>query len=477
MSDPLSAVPPPGWSPLRSPLSRRALLTGALASTVAAAAGCFAPNAPTKEDVSGPTPGARVPIELWSGWTESAAKQIESILADYNRSQTAVVAKHVVVPGDMTQKLLAAVNANRAPSAAIVFGAGLSYQLAARQALVAVEDIATPAELDRMNSWMTPGLRELGRFEGKTYFVPMWSQCWGVFVNRTLAQKAGVDPDSPPEDLDALAEAWRKMTTFDSRGEIEVLGGSTTDLSVVTGRFLGRLVSEDGNTITTTDPGVVSAGRWIDDFWSSMGRKKMQNYVASLQGRGERSGNQDPFLAGIQATTLTGPWQYDSILRYAPKGFSWTVWPFPKPAGVTKRGIYTYGDGFVFPSRGKDPGAGWQLAQKLTGISGDVDLYSKLFTTWQCVNGPTSTQVDRSAYFRQKVIARCPGYDTIFLDELAHADYYLYPPKIPTSSTYTSALDAEFEKVRLGQVPLEEALAKVQSDAQTDLARWKEQHA
>ena len=64
----------------------------------------------------------------------------------------------------------------------------------------------------------------------------------------------------------------------------------------------------------------------------------------------------------------------------------------------------------------------------------------------------------------------------IFLQDLFHSDYYLYPPKIPTSSSYNSMMGAEWEKARLGQKTPAEALDFVQKEAQSELDDWLAQH-
>ena len=71
------------------------------------------------------------------------------------------------------------------------------------------------------------------------------------------------------------------------------------------------------------------------------------------------------------------------------------------------------------------------------------------------------------------MIGACPGYEEVFLQDLFHADQYLYPPKIPTSDSYSSLMDSEWEKVRLGQKPAQEALDSVQEQAQKELDDWR----
>jgi hypothetical protein len=77
--------------------------------------------------------------------------------------------------------------------------------------------------------------------------------------------------------------------------------------------------------------------------------------------------------------------------------------------------------------------------------------------------------------FQTEVMGECPGYEEIFLADLFHSDYYLYPPKIPTSASYQAMMSAEWEKVRLGQKGAQEALDFVTEEAQKELDTWNAQ--
>jgi multiple sugar transport system substrate-binding protein len=465
-------------------ISRRDFLRGAslmaAAGVLAACTGVTPPPgggeaqpAAAKQDTSSEVPAAEpVELEVWTGWTEDAATNIEKILDGYNQSQDSVVAKHVVVPEAMTQKLLAAVAAGNAPGTAVVFGANIAYQLAAQNGLLPLDEVGKPEQVSALKEWMHPAIWELGVYEGKFYYASMWNQCMGVFVNTDIAKQQGVDPDQPPTTLEELDEIYDKLTIYDANGNVDVLGGDMTWVGMVMGRFLGQYVSDDGKTITANHPNNLKALEWIADRWKRIGPEKLQDFYASLQGRGERSAGQDPFLSRLRATVVTGPWHYNTLRNFKPEGFNFTVWPWPGPAGQDTKGMYTYGDGWIIPKGSQNPAAAWEIISAMTGATGDRDVYTSLFTTWLCVNGPVSQEMTNWPKFETEVMGACPGYENVFLADLFNSDQYLYPPKIPTSDSYGSLLNTEWEKVRLGQKEAKEALDLVTEQAQKELDSW-----
>lgn len=472
----MSSVDDGRYVPTRRKFLRLAGMS-ALTAGAALTAGCSGsgPGSPGGNPSKQEAQLSHTPVDVWNNWTGTDQKNIADILQGVNKIQDKVVLKNVTVPGDMNQKLLAAINARTPPDVAILFGGQNAYQLAGRNAIVPFDEVAPASELQALKKWLSPAMWDLGTFDGKLVFVPLWAQSYGVYVNTKLAQKAGIDPGKPPQTLEDLAAAWLEMTVKKSNGEIQIMGGSTSDLNMTMGRFLGQFVSKDGRTITANSENNLKAAKWIDDHYAKLGRKQVARFNASLQGRSDRSGTQDPFLAGLVASEINGAWEESTIMDYG-KNFEYVVWPVPRPAGVSKTGSWTYGDGFVLPQRSKSAAAGWQAVRYLSGSTGDQAAYTDLFKVWQCANGPNSEQATKWKGFQEGVIAKCPQYQEVFLKDLFHSDQYLFPPKIPTSNAYLTQLSDQMGKALVGQISVETALQTTNKLAQQDLDRWYAQN-
>lgn len=459
-------------------VSRRQFLrTSLLGSAGLAIVACTPPSTTSSDSSSGGAPSAeRTEVAVWTGWTEQAATNIEMILDGYNESQESVTATHVVVPDSMTQKLLAAISAGNPPGTAVVFGGQIAYQLAANGGLLSLDDVGNPDQVSALQDWMDPAIWDLGVYEDKFYYASMWNQCMGCFVNVDMAEAAGVDIDSPPQTLNELVDVWDRLTIYNDDGSIDVLGGDFSWVQMILGRFLGQFTEDDGTTLTANHPNNVDALEWLSNHWEHVGVDKMQEYVASLAGANGRSAGQAPFLAGLRASEVTGPWMFNTINSFASDDFRFTVWDFPKPEGIDTKGMYTYGDGWIVPVGSPDHGAAWDIISTMIGATGDRDVYTSLFTTWLCVNGPVSKSMTEWPTFQSDVMGACPGYEEVFLADLFDSEQYLYPPKIPTSSSYMSLMGAEWEKARLGEKSPQEALDFVQTEAQKELDIWLEQN-
>lgn len=49
-------------------------------------------------------------------------------------------------------------------------------------------------------------------YEGKRYGVPIDRHGWGIWINRDLFEEAGLDPDTPPANVEEFVELARKLT-------------------------------------------------------------------------------------------------------------------------------------------------------------------------------------------------------------------------------------------------------------------------
>ncbi len=251
----------------------------------------------------------------------------------------------------------------------MVFGASVAYQLAARGALLALDEIGDPQQVETLKSWMAPPIWELGVYEGKFYYASMWNQCYGMFVNTKMCEEHGVDPNKPAQSLEELVEVWEKLTTYDASGNVDVLGGDFTWGAVVMGRFLGQYVESDGKTITANHPEQPQGAEVGHRLLGRDGPAEPWDFYASLQ---EPRQNAPPARTPsfpACATLVTGPWQFNTLRNYKPEGFEFTVWPFPGRRPKPK-GMYTYGDGWIITKGSPDPQAAWEIIETLTGATG-----------------------------------------------------------------------------------------------------------
>ena len=411
----------------------------------------------------GPAGPRAQPTRLNRSWT-----------ATTNRRQT-VRAHHVVVAGGMTQKLLAGIAANEGPTTAVVFGAAVAYQLAANEALLALDELGDPDQVQTLRDWMHPAIWDLGTYQGSFYYASMWNQSMGTFVNLDMAEAAGVDPDSPPETLEELVDVWEQLTTYDDDGNIDVLGGDFNWNAMIMGRFHGQFVAgrDHGHGQSSQQcqgPGVEHSPFGNALAWTRCRRTRHRCRA--------RAGARAVWLRSWPACAPPKPpvpGASTTMRDYANEDFRFTVWPFPNPTGYETRGMYTYGDGWIVPVTAPEPEAAWEIISVMTGATGDRDTYTSLFITWLCVNNPVSEGMKDHPLFRDEVIGACPGFTDIFMDDLYNSQYYLYPPKVPTSSSYNSLLGAEWQKAYLGEKSPQEALDFVQEEAQKELDLWLDQ--
>ena len=106
---------------------------------------------------------------------------------------------------------------------------------------MALDEVGNPEQVATLKQWMDPAIWDLGMYDGKFYYASMWNQCMGVFVNSKMCVEKGVDPEKAPQTLEELDAVWEQLTTYDADGNIDVLGGDFNWLSMVMGRFLGRI--------------------------------------------------------------------------------------------------------------------------------------------------------------------------------------------------------------------------------------------
>jgi len=200
---------------------------------------------------------AQRPVEIafWHTLEPPGREALEKIVADFNARQRdyRVVAQHV---GDLREGGLKLTGALRAGNAPQLYYGEVSFVSRAVQ-----ENLALPLDeyLGNLPGDFYPGLLETGRFQGRTYALPVELHLPVLFFN---ADQLAARRLNPPQNWEALASTAQQLTTRSARG-LMVVSDVYSFNAVVMSRG-GQLLREGRPNFT--DPKVVQSLEYLQDL-------------------------------------------------------------------------------------------------------------------------------------------------------------------------------------------------------------------
>lgn len=285
-----------------------------LVSTVAQDATATAPPVPTATPAISELGTGGTHLAFWNGLTGSDGDTMNAMLTNFIAAHPEVSVTMEVIPWDpLYVKLQAAFVAGTPPDVMILHSAQ-------------IPQFASYGVLKDLGSWysdkggffpvddISPITRAGMDYQGVTYAIPLDNHGRGLWINRDLFKKAGLDPDmEPPTDYDGWVALFQQLT-LDANGKnaadpafdpdnIVQYGFSVEEWARV--NFMAALVqnggnwlSEDGKTITVnSEAGVKALQQWVD--------LALKYHVAATPG-GYPTWN--AFAAGTVAIIPTGTW-------------------------------------------------------------------------------------------------------------------------------------------------------------------------
>ncbi len=120
---------------------------------------------------------------------------------------------------------------------------------------------------------------DLGTVDGTIYGIPWLGHSMCLLYNKTLLEKAGVDPDSI-NSLDALVSALDAVEkTTDAKG-IGLVGADSNDISWMVNQFIygfgGQLVGSNGSNVAINSPQSLAA---LDFYKNVLGNHAQETWV------------------------------------------------------------------------------------------------------------------------------------------------------------------------------------------------------
>jgi multiple sugar transport system substrate-binding protein len=307
--------------------------------------------------------GPKVELGFWNGFTGGDGPVMLQLVDQFNKEHKNIKVNMVTMQWspDFYQKTPSAVASGQGPDVAIMHIDQLALN-AARGVIIPLDDVAQSLGLQEKD--FASSIWEGGIYKGKRYGIPLDTHPLGLYYNKAVMEKGGLDPDKPPQTKDEYMEAVKKLK---SKG----IQGSWVPPSLFTGwmmfqsllwQFGGDLYNEDVTRATVNSDAGVEALSWMVDL--------------VREGYSPKNVAQDGDVIALQngqnAFNWNGIWMIN-VFGTNPD-LKWDVAPLPQIG--TQKAAWANSHNFVLPNQ-PDPDPNKLRASKVF-----IDWVSKHSLEW-----------------------------------------------------------------------------------------------
>jgi len=257
-----------------SPLTRRGFLAtslGAAATVGLAACGDGSSNVPGQQAPQGSGgaegyTGPSVSLNFWNGFTGGDGPIMKKLVDKFNTEHDNIkVTMNTQQWADYYAKLPSAVTAGKGPEIAIMHVDSVATN-AARRVIQPLDDVAKALNLTEADFAPVPW--QAGIFNQQRYAIPLDVHPLGFYYNKSVMEKAGLDPEKPPTNNQEYIAALDAMKSKDIEGHWATPFPFTGSLTVqaLLWQFGGELFSPDATAVTWADEPGVKAMTWYTDL-------------------------------------------------------------------------------------------------------------------------------------------------------------------------------------------------------------------
>lgn len=267
------------------------------------------------------TAQAATKINAWSGLSGDDKGRWEEMIKAFNASQKDVEVVPSFYQWDlMHSKLVTSIQAGGTPEVLLMWVTVLP-EMASFGALQPMDELLGEAGVKAED--FVPRAWNLGVIGGKRYGLPLDTHILGLFYNTELFEKAGLDPNRPPQTMEEFIAAAKKLTIAPNQWGLAI--HSSTAWPV---RYWMAFLQQQGGSMFTSDLKKAAfndaKGRAAFQFMSDLihVHKVAPPVMTDIN---------KAFLTKQAAMIWIGPWLINSGLRQ--EGLNFKTAPFPRIFG------------------------------------------------------------------------------------------------------------------------------------------------
>lgn len=428
---------------------KRLVAGTAVAALGIALAGCSSSGSTSGGAVSGAAyTGPQVTVNFWNGWTGGAAPVlVPKLIKQFNSTHKNITVKDVPMQwSDISAKMPLAIKAGKGPDIAVGHGDDVATYAAQGLLLNSGSIIKT---LGYKASDFPAGLFAGNQYKGVQYGIPWSVTPLGLYVNKSVLTKAGIDASNIPTDAASYAQS---LATLKDKG----VQGEWVDGYVFTGtfefesllwQFGGDLFNKNVTKATfNSDAGVKALTHMTDMIKSGYSPANVA-----------QDGDINALIKGQTAFNWNGVWQ---TTNDALTSVDWVAAPVPQIG--TQKAVWSSSTDWIFPNNKG------QSKNKTAAAATFVKWMNDHSSGWAATGELPADNAVRNA---PALVAKYPNLKP-FLAELPYAHYETVSPGIQNAEAEitTAVSDAVFGK-KSPQQALDDAAAQatklLEQNAQT----------
>ncbi|MDQ3928646.1 MAG: ABC transporter substrate-binding protein [Chloroflexota bacterium] len=257
--------------PVGRGLTRREFLFAGAGAGLLVLGGCGAARDQAAVARAAASGGARYtgpPVELgfWNGFTGGDGQVMSQLVSQFNKEHKNIKVDMVtMIWVDFYQKFPGAVAAGEGPDVAVMHIDQLALN-AARGVIVPLGDVVRALGLQKSD--FAPVIWEGGTYKGKRYGIPLDTHPLGLYCNKAVMEKGGLDPDRPPQTKDEYMGALEQLKGKGIKGSWVPTGLYTAWMMFqsLLWQFGGELYDKDVTRATVNSDAGVDALSWMVDL-------------------------------------------------------------------------------------------------------------------------------------------------------------------------------------------------------------------
>ncbi len=273
-------------------------------------------------------------VKFWFHTHPPMVEQNETMIAEFEEANPDITIEYEVIPNmEFGTKMLTSMGTGTGPDIINMDENAMRSVYIPRGLVQEVDPVGMGfASLEELQAKYLPGALDGATVDGKIYGVPSEFNVTAFAINTAAFEEAGLDPASPPKTWEEVGEMGQKLVVMDgdtmTRRGFDFLylhqGWYHNQFGTLLLQTGGRIVAEDGTTVTVADPEAVAALQiWYDMVY------KYKIADPNIASREATVPYQD-FLDGKVAMTLMNPWGMGFMTDETVIGDNWAIVPLPQ---------------------------------------------------------------------------------------------------------------------------------------------------